>query len=226
MTEVGDYGRNCSDSRRWTRRGTLTNDENEAAPGGRVANPPLRQASQMSCRRSLNTYFQRVTVQTRVRRTVTRVRRGRRSLPRGGAVVGETVRPECPDASSPPTPFALRCPDAFVGVYRREPARRSPWVGSTSALRDKVDGAPFDTRLAEAAALLRVNGLRGPLSSEQLLSRVVKTALATGGELSAARFPLIPTFSRQGRRGKSLRLPRPRFDVLIRALTGWLSCSR
>ena len=37
---------NCSDSRRWTRRGTFTNDENEAAPGRRVANPPLRQIGQ------------------------------------------------------------------------------------------------------------------------------------------------------------------------------------
>ena len=33
-------GRKCSESRRWTRPGTFTNDENEAAPGWRVANPP------------------------------------------------------------------------------------------------------------------------------------------------------------------------------------------
>ena len=31
---------NCSELRRWTWRGTFTNDEKEAAPGWRVANAP------------------------------------------------------------------------------------------------------------------------------------------------------------------------------------------
>ena len=42
---IRDRG-NCSDSRRWTRWGPFANDENEAAPGRRVANPPLRQVGQ------------------------------------------------------------------------------------------------------------------------------------------------------------------------------------
>ena len=48
--------RNCSGSRRWTRRGTLTNDENEAVPGGQVTNPPLRQVGPGYSQRTLNSY--------------------------------------------------------------------------------------------------------------------------------------------------------------------------
>ena len=85
------------------------------------------------------------------RRTVTRVGRGRRSLPGVGP--------------SPEKPFALSAPTLRRGVSKGPHDAVLGW-GQHQHWRQGCVRPSI--RAAEAATLLRVNGLRGPLNSEQL----------------------------------------------------------